>query len=309
MKYIFVSALLALQATFAHEAVAQVASKDANETKKETVIIRKQDGTDAQTVVEVKDGEVFINGEKMAAKGDLGNKKIIIDSDNDIRIEDKSKPAKHRPMLGVYTAATENNNGVSVESVSAGSSAEKAGLKKGDIITTIDGKAIKTPKELVAAINTRANGDEVRIGYRRNNQNKEAKTTLDKAPSDFLSMDLPNINLDDIPNPFDEPFFEDLKNEIFKPTPKLGITAEERTDGNGVRIASIEPNTAASKAGLQKEDIITTLNGKKIASIEQLTQALQTAETNKNIPVQYLRNGKAYNTSLYFSKPLKHKDL
>jgi len=47
-----------------------------------------------------------------------------------------------RDFFGVY-----GNNGVLVTSVDSGSAAEKAGLKAGDVITTIDGKTVQTPAE------------------------------------------------------------------------------------------------------------------------------------------------------------------
>jgi serine protease Do len=47
-----------------------------------------------------------------------------------------------RDFFSVY-----GNNGVLVTSVDSGSAAEKAGLKAGDVITTIDGKSVQTPAE------------------------------------------------------------------------------------------------------------------------------------------------------------------
>jgi serine protease Do len=47
-----------------------------------------------------------------------------------------------RDFFGVY-----GNNGVLVTSVDSASAAEKAGLKAGDVITTIDGKSVETPAE------------------------------------------------------------------------------------------------------------------------------------------------------------------
>jgi serine protease Do len=47
-----------------------------------------------------------------------------------------------RDFFGVY-----GNNGVLVTSVDSASAAEKAGLKAGDVITTIDGKSVQTPAE------------------------------------------------------------------------------------------------------------------------------------------------------------------
>lgn len=47
-----------------------------------------------------------------------------------------------RDFFGVFS-----NNGVLVTSVDSGSAAEKAGLKAGDVITTVDGRNIRTPAD------------------------------------------------------------------------------------------------------------------------------------------------------------------
>jgi serine protease Do len=47
-----------------------------------------------------------------------------------------------RDFFGVFS-----NNGVLVASVDSGSPAEKAGIKAGDVITTVDGRNIRTPQD------------------------------------------------------------------------------------------------------------------------------------------------------------------
>ena len=58
-------------------------------------------------------------------------------------------------------------NGVLVQQVQPGGPADKAGLKPGDIITTIDGRAIKDGDDLVNEIASRRPGSTVRLGYLR----------------------------------------------------------------------------------------------------------------------------------------------
>ncbi len=68
--------------------------------------------------------------------------------------------------------------GVYVLSVEEFSSAEKAGLKIGDVITKIDGKDITTMQELNEVKNTHEIGDEISLTIYRNNSEKEIKLTL-----------------------------------------------------------------------------------------------------------------------------------
>jgi serine protease Do len=69
-------------------------------------------------------------------------------------------------------------SGVLISSVQPGFSADKAGLKAGDIITTVDGRPIKDGDDLVADISARKPGTTVQVGYMRNGQKLEATVTI-----------------------------------------------------------------------------------------------------------------------------------
>ncbi len=91
-----------------------------------------------------------------------------------------------RPYIGISgrnldeETAKANNLvvGVYVISVDEFSSAEKAGIKIGDVITKIDGKEIKTMEELNEVKNAHSIGDEITLTINRNGNEKEFKLTL-----------------------------------------------------------------------------------------------------------------------------------
>lgn len=92
-----------------------------------------------------------------------------------------------RPYIGISgrnideTAAKQYNlskAGVYVVSVEEFSSAEKAGIKAGDLIVEFDGKAILTMDELNQIKNEHNIGDEIKIKLIRNNEEKEVTLTL-----------------------------------------------------------------------------------------------------------------------------------
>jgi serine protease Do len=69
-------------------------------------------------------------------------------------------------------------SGVLISSVQPGFSADKAGLKPGDIITTVDGRPIKDGDDLVSDISARKPGTTAKVGYIRNGQNLETTVTI-----------------------------------------------------------------------------------------------------------------------------------
>lgn len=91
-----------------------------------------------------------------------------------------------RPYIGISgrdldeETAKANNLvvGVYVISIDEFSSAEKAGIKIGDVITKIDGKEIKTMEELNEVKNSHSIGDEITLTINRSGNEKEFKLTL-----------------------------------------------------------------------------------------------------------------------------------
>ncbi|MGD0893145.1 MAG: trypsin-like peptidase domain-containing protein [Terracidiphilus sp.] len=69
-------------------------------------------------------------------------------------------------------------NGVLVQQIQPGGPAEKAGLKVGDIITTVDGRTIKDGDDLVNEITTRRPGSTIRLGYIRDGKPGDTTATI-----------------------------------------------------------------------------------------------------------------------------------
>jgi putative serine protease PepD len=82
------------------------------------------------------------------------------------------------PLMGVQLDLNYADAGARVDSVTAGSGAEVAGLKSGDVIVTVDDRSIDDATELVVAIRSYAPGDTVKIGFTRDGQQRTADLVL-----------------------------------------------------------------------------------------------------------------------------------
>ena len=71
--------------------------------------------------------------------------------------------------------------GAFLAEVEPDSPAADAGLQRGDVVTEVDGTAVDSATDLVAAIRTRAPGDTVELTYERDGQAKTAEITLGTA--------------------------------------------------------------------------------------------------------------------------------
>jgi len=96
------------------------------------------------------------------------------------------------PYLGVTTTTItadlqqqlglSESKGALVQSVASGSPAAKAGLQSGDVITAIDGQAVNTPEDVIAAIRDHKPGDTMKVTYVRNGTEKTVDATLGERP-------------------------------------------------------------------------------------------------------------------------------
>jgi len=102
------------------------------------------------------------------------------------------KPVSH-PYIGISgqtvsdTIATQYNlpvtSGAYVTAVVPGSPAEKAGIKQGDIIVSVNGQAVTSMDDLIGAVRNNNVGQTITLGYYSNGQKKSAQVTLAEMPS------------------------------------------------------------------------------------------------------------------------------
>ncbi|WP_433387404.1 trypsin-like peptidase domain-containing protein [Micromonospora sp. KLBMP9576] len=81
------------------------------------------------------------------------------------------------PSLGVSVTAAEGG-GALVAAVTPGSPAEKAGLRRGDVITKFGDKPVNDSDDLVGAVQAGKVGDRVEVTYKRNGAEARADVTL-----------------------------------------------------------------------------------------------------------------------------------
>ena len=85
------------------------------------------------------------------------------------------------PIIGVSLDLTFEGEGARVSEVNNGGPSQDAGLKPGDIITRLEGRAIDDSTELVVAIRSYAPGDQVTVEVQRDGQSRTFEVTLGSA--------------------------------------------------------------------------------------------------------------------------------
>lgn len=297
---------------------AQSHHSDTTIRRNETVIIKKDTRQgNGQTTIEVREGNVFVDGESVATFPDDGrqvNKKIIINGDDQPAMNiwrNNDNPAPRRVMLGVQTANNDAGKGAEVSSVVPGSPAERAGIKAGDRITSIDGRNINDAGDLVDEISRHSSGDEVTINYQRGSKSLNTKANLsgndDEVNDPFSQFFGPDGN----GNPQNMPDFDfGNLNDLFNNNgPRLGITAEDADGRSGVKVVTVKPGSPAEAAGLKEGDIVTGMDGNNVASVDELQMKVMAMETGDRKSLSYTRNGKSQTTFITIPRLAKRKEL
>jgi len=228
-------------------------------------------------------------------------------------------------FLGVISE--DNELGAKINEVSEGSPAEKAGLKKDDIITNVNDQKITGPKDLYDAIGRYKPSDKVQISILKNGAKTKLTAELEKNKAQSFSYSMPNqgmtIEPNFVPNAprgrgnngsqrfgFEFPQMPELNNffgNIEKP--KLGISVEDVEENEGVKISSVSENSPAAKAGLKEDDIITEVNDKKVKDVDGIKPIIKGATEGTVFKFNITRNGKKTVIEVKIPKKLKTADL
>lgn len=286
-------------------------------TDQSEIIIRQKGDKDSKITLEIKNGEYFINGKPLEKYDDENVivEKREMDIENDgpglyapspfrvnpwsedrverdelnrdeqaRRIQKSIQIRMNAAFLGVSSRKAEKD-GATVLEVTAGSPAEKAGLKKGDIITKINDAKIESPENLFEVIHNYKPGDKIKIVFIRDGKEQSVMATLDK--SEYKQKDYHyNYDFKMPPIPPMAGMYGDLWGNR---QPKLGIKAQDAEDGKGVNILEVEDSSAAFKAGLRKGDIILQFDGAEVNSTNELVDQFQDARRKSVIPVKIQR--------------------
>jgi serine protease Do len=158
--------------------------------------------------------------------------------------------------------------GALVAEPQADSPAAKAGILSGDVITAVNGHAVKDAHDLARQIGSMTPGATAKLTVWRKGEEKSFSLTLGEVPkeraaraaspnSDAAGASLPKLGLS------------------LAPAGEIAGSGSE-----GVVVTEIDPDGLASEHGLKSGDIILEVGGTKVASAEDVRKAVGDAQKN-----------------------------
>lgn len=233
-----------------------------------------------------------------------------------------SAAGEGRPYLGIRSEEETDRaeGGARLVEVVPDSPAARAGLEEGDVIVRFGEHTVRGPASLSRRINERDPGDEVRITVRRGDETLALDVELGKRSSSFYFQVDPGVE----PG-FAEPRIEAdvgrLLGEGFSfSTPRLGelfsrhrlgvqlveTTPELRehlggSESAGVLVSKVLVGTPAAAAGIRVGDLLVSVDGRDVADVAGLREAL--AEAGVSCSIELVREGKRRTLDVRFPDP------
>jgi serine protease Do len=228
------------------------------------------------------------------------------------------------PDLATAMNLKSDQRGALVNQVTAGSPAEKAGLRGstqqttingqqvnvgGDVIIAIDGQPVKTFDDLVAYLTSSTGvGQTVTLSILRDGQQQDVKVTLAARPTTQARQQ--QAELPQVPQ-------EQRRSSPTAGQPWLGIQGLSITtdiapelglalNQTGVLVESVRSNSPAEQAGLKGGtksvtingqdvmtggDVITAIDGKAVSSMDDLLTVLQQSKVGQKVTLTIVRDG------------------
>ncbi len=184
-----------------------------------------------------------------------------------------------RAIIGISIAdvtseeARENNlgsmDGVMIKGVMENTAADDAGLKEGDIILSINGKATKTCPELQEVVSTFRPGDKASVEFVHNGNRRVTEVTF-KDMDNNMNPNAPTKTLE-----LYGATFEKADKKVMK---ELNIS-------NGVSVKEIESGKFLS-AGVRKGFIITKINNTPISEPSEISTTIKNVGRNEGIYIE-----------------------
>ncbi|MXZ13068.1 MAG: DegQ family serine endoprotease [Candidatus Dadabacteria bacterium] len=180
----------------------------------------------------------------------------------------------------------ESTDGALISDISPGSPAEKAGLKRGDVVVEFDGNAIKEFTSLSKLVAMKAPGASSKLTVLRDGKRKDISVVLGEMPDDKTAAE--SRQDEDIE-------LSDITPDIAS---RFGIEGE-----TGVLVTDVSRGSSAWEAGFRPGDVILEVDKSPVANLGDYNKVVSRLEPGK----KYLFLVKKRKNTIYIGYAVKKK--
>jgi len=156
--------------------------------------------------------------------------------------------------------------GAIVSGVEPGSAADRAGLKRGDVITSFNGKVVQDTNTLRNRVAETAPGSSATVVVARDGSEKELSVKLDEAAASKRAQRDGGADTED---------HAALGVSVAPVTAELAERAGLGKGVKGLFVQNVDPEGRPAAAGIQPKDVIQEVNRKPVQSVDDLRSAVK----------------------------------
>jgi serine protease Do len=170
-----------------------------------------------------------------------------------------------------------DEKGALVADVTSGGPAEKAGIQRGDVIVSFNGKEIKEMSELPYVVASTPVGKSVTVEVIRKGKKKNVE-----------------VKISELKDEKEAPVVTEAK-------PKLGMTVEDLTpelaknfglsESKGVVVVEVEEGSSAAEAGLKAGDVILEIDQSPVKDVKDFNRKIESYKAGDTVLVLAKRRG------------------
>lgn len=207
------------------------------------------------------------------------------------------------PVLGVTIEQEAAGDGgeIVVRSVLPGTPAARAGVEVGDEIVSVAGAPVDSVESLREALAALEPGDDYELVVGRDGERLALEV---ERPAFVLAGGLGEM-LRGLPGDH-APRSSARAWPTAPAAPQLGVSAVNAADG--VRVAQVLPGSGAEQAGLRAGDLISEVEGRGVANVEQLRERLRDFAPGETVGVTVLRDGQQQRLRVTLSAPAERAE-
>lgn len=170
-----------------------------------------------------------------------------------------------------------DTKGVLVSNVRAGGSAEKAGLKRGDVILAINGETVEDSNVLRNKVAGTLPGNDIKIKFVRDGAEQETTAKLDELDSGSERSQNQQNEQKDADNPAQE---GKIGLTVQPVTPEVSRQLEIPDGTRGLVVTQADPSGAAAQSGIRRGDVILEVNRQSVSTLDEMRTALEKSGNN-----------------------------
>ena len=174
------------------------------------------------------------------------------------------------PNLVAVLDLPSNLNGALVNRVREGSPAQRAGLRRGDLVTRFDGRPIESARSFYEMLEISVAGQDLQIEFWRAGKLQKIAVELEELP---LSRAV------------------DLVREM------LGMELEPRR-GGGYTVVSVREGSGSARIGISRGDLVLAINGTTLADVAALRRSILSLRGRQHALVVVQREGARYHVTI-----------